>query len=139
MNFEKMKQEMDAWFNSPEGEASLKKFGEDMEQKDLFNERVETKLHNYLSTLTDDELETLVNKFSIWEDKQENLLYNRGIDDNSLLFAKLSGMAERFGTKLPDQDEMFYGYGYEYRGYNFKTYFGQGSFTSLSKDGERYV
>jgi hypothetical protein len=134
-----MKQEMDAWFNSPEGEASLKKFGEDMEQKDLFNERVETKLHNYLSTLTDAELEILVEKLATWEYKQENLLYNRGIDGNSLLFAKLSGMAERFGTKLPYQDEMFYGYGYEYRGYEFKTYFGQGSFTSLSKGEERYV
>lgn len=139
MNWEKMKQEMDAWFNSPEGEASLKKFGEDMREKDLFNERVETKLHNYLSTLTDAELEILVEKLATWEYKQENLLYSRGIDGNSLLFAKLSGMAERFGTKLPDQDEMFYGYGYEYRGYHFKTYFGQGSFTSLSKGEERYV
>lgn len=139
MNWEKMKQDMDAWFNSPEGEASLKKFGEDMREKDLFNERVETKLHNYLSTLTDAELEILVEKLATWEYKQENLLYSRGIDGNSLLFAKLSGMAERFGTKLPDQDEMFYGYGYEYRGYHFKTYFGQGSFTSLSKGEERYV
>lgn len=139
MNFEKMKQEMDAWFNSPEGEASIKKFGEDMRQKDLFNERVETKLHNYISTLTDAELEILVEKLATWEYKQENLLYSRGIDGNSLLFAKLSGMAERFGTKLPDQDEMFYGYGYEYRGYNFKTYFGQGSFTSLTKGEKRYV
>jgi hypothetical protein len=139
MDYEKMKKELDDWFNSPEGEASLKKFGEDMEQKDLFSERVETKLHNYLSTLTDDELDVLVNKLSIWEDKQERLLYRRGIDDNSLLFAKLCGMAERFGTKLPDQNEMFYGYGYEYRGYVFKTYFGQGSFTSLTKGEERYI
>ena len=91
------------------------------------------------TTLTDAELEILVEKLATWEYKQENLLYSRGIDDNSLLFAKLSGMAERFGTKLPDQDEMFYGYGYEYRGYHFKTYFGQGSFTSLSKGEERYV
>ena len=139
MDWEKMKKEIDDWFNSPEGGASLKKFGEDMEQKDLFNERVETKLHNYLSTLTDDELDILVNKLSIWEDKQEGLLYRRGIDGNSLLFAKLCGMAERFGTKLPDQNEMFYGYGYQYRGYDFKTYFGQGSFTSLTKGEERYI
>ena len=139
MNWEKMKQEMDAWFNSPEGQASLEKFGDDMKQKDLFNERVETKLHNYLSTLTDGELEKLVEKLATWEYKQENLLYSRGIDGNSLLFAKLCGMAERFGTKLPDQYEMFYGYGYEYRGYNFKTYFGQGSFTCLSKGEVRYI
>jgi hypothetical protein len=139
MNLEKMKQEIDAWFNSPEGQASLEKFGEDMKQKDLFNERVETKLHNYLSTLTDGELEILVEKLATWEYKQENLLYSRGIDGNSLLFAKLCGMAERFGTKLTDQYEMFYGYGYQYRGYDFKTYFGQGSFTSLTKGEERYI
>ena len=139
MDFEKMKQEMDAWFESPEGKASIDTFNKELEQTDLFNERIETKLHNYLSTLTDAELDILVNKFSVWEDKQEGLLYRRGIDDNSLLFAKLSGMAERFGTKLPDQDEMFYGYGYEYRGFEFKTYFGQGSFTSLSKNNIRFV
>lgn len=44
MDFEKMKKELDDWFNSPEGEASLKKFGEDMKQKDLFNERVDRQI-----------------------------------------------------------------------------------------------
>ena len=139
MDFEKMKQQINAWFESPEGKASIDTFNKELEQTDLFNERIETKLHNYLSTLTDVELDILSNKFSVWENKQQGLLYRRGIDDNSLLFAKLSGMAERFGTKLPDQDEMFYGYGYEYRGFEFKTYFGQGSFTSLSKNNIRFV
>jgi hypothetical protein len=139
MDFEKMKQEMDAWFNSPEGEASIKKFGEELEQTELFRERIDTKLHNYLSTLTDDELSILVDKFVIWEDKQQSLLWDRGIDGCSLLFSRLGGMAERFGVELPEQDEMFYGYGYDYRGYQFKTYHGQGSFTSLSRGDERYI
>jgi hypothetical protein len=139
MDFKKMSEEFSKWLDSPEGEASIKKFGEEMERKDLFNERVETKLHNYLSTLTDTELDVLVNKLSTWEDKQQSLLYRRGIDSCSLLFSKLTGMAGRFGVELPEQNEMFYGYGYEYRGYQFKTYHGQGSFTSLTKGEERYV
>lgn len=139
MDFEKMKQQIDAWFDSPEGKASIDKFSKDLEQTEQFNERVETKLHNYLSTLTDAELDILVNKFLVWENKQQSLLYRRSIDGCSLLFAKLSGTAKRFGTKLPEQEEMFYGYGYEYRGFEFKTYFGQGSFTSLSKNNIRFV
>ena len=139
MDFKKMSEDFSKWLDSPEGEASIKKFGEEMERKDLFNERVETKLHNYLSTLTDDDLAMLTDKFVIWEDKQQSLLWDRGIDGCSLLFSRLSEMAERFGVELPEQNEMFYGHGYDYRGYQFKTYHGQGSFTSLSKGDERYI
>jgi hypothetical protein len=139
MDFKKMSEDFAKWLDSPEGEASIKKFHEELEQAELFKERIDTKLHNYLSTLTDDELSILVDKFVIWEDKQQSLLLDRGIDDCSLLFSRLGGMAKRFGVELPEQNEMFYGYGYDYRGYQFKTYHGQGSFTSLSKGDERYI
>jgi len=127
------------WLDSEEGKESIKKFHEKIALADSVKDKVITRIHNYLSTLTDDELETLCIKFSDWEDMQVDKLYDRGIDGNSLLFTRLTQMAEKFGEELPEQNEMFYGHGSKYRGYDFKTYYGQGSFTSLTKDDNRYV
>jgi len=44
------------WLDSEEGKESIKKFHEKIALADSVKDNVITRIHNYLSTLTDDEL-----------------------------------------------------------------------------------
>lgn len=132
MDFEKMKQKIDAWFASPEGKASIER------EKQRIKRDSERKQQawEFLESLSDEDYQNLLQKFIKWEEQFEEREYEKGKLKSSnifnIIFSAISHNAEPC-----DDDNMFFGGGSTYRGYDWKVFIGQGSFHTIEKDGSR--
>jgi hypothetical protein len=92
-----------------------------------------------IENLKDDELYVWMKKFFKWEEKYEELQYNMGIITSSNIFNSLFEFIYKKGTELKnDFSEDFLSGVYEWRGYVFKIYQGQGCFFRVIKD-DKYL
>ena len=131
-DFEKLKKEMQDFFDSPAGQASIEKFRKSMELKD----EKEEKLWEFLESLSQERFDELLSQFILWEDAFEEREYQKGKLKSSNIYNTLFDAIRKHGTEY-ENDDMFFGGGASYRGYEFLVYVGQGSFYTIEKKGER--
>jgi hypothetical protein len=132
MDFEKMKQKIDAWFESPEGKASMererKRIKRDAERK--------KQAWEFLESLSDEDYRELLHTFIKWEERFEEREYEKGKHKSSNLFNTIFSVISHNAEEC-DDDNMFFGGGSTYRGFEWKVFVGQGSFYTIEENGER--
>jgi hypothetical protein len=124
------------YYETEEGKASIKEFQRKAKLREEYKERWEEKFTQKLLSLSDDELESLMRRFCEWEEKYHDMWYKRGVDTSSRIMGALINSTKALGENI-DSDEDFFSGGHTYRGYTFKTFCGQGCFTSITKGEER--
>lgn len=132
MDFEKMKQKMHEWFESEEGKKSVENFGKKLKIED------DRKKHmwSFLESLSDEQFDELLPRFIKWEEKFEGREYDKGKLKASNIWNNVFGVITDYAPQY-ENDDMFFGGGATYRGYQWIVYIGQGSFYTIEKDGER--
>jgi len=124
------------FYDSPEGQESIKKFHA---LEDHRNNRIKA-IHEYLETKTDAELKVMAESFFAREKKYQDYMYDvRHCETCSRILGALITVANEYGTELKIKDEDFLSGAMKYRGYSFKTYCGQGCFTRVSKGKKGYI
>ena len=132
MDFEKLRKKMRDFFDSPEGKASVEKFKKSQEIK---SDR-EEKMWDFLESLSQERFNELLSQFILWEDAFEEREYQKGYLKSSNIYNTMfSALIEH--CEDPEKNDMFYGGGASYRGYDFLVYVGQGSFYTIEKNGAR--
>jgi hypothetical protein len=136
MDLSKQLKALRDFYDSPEGQESIKKFHR---LRDHYDNRIKA-IHEYLETKTDAELKVMAESFFAREKKYQDYMYDvRHCETNSRIFGSLIGVADQYGTELKIKDEDFLSGAVKYRGYSFKTYCGQGCFTRVSKGKKGYI
>ena len=136
MDLSKQIKAMKDFYDSPEGQKSIEKFHR---LQDHRNNRIKA-IHTYLSTKTDAELKVMAESFFAKEQKYQDYMYDvRHCETCSRILGALIAVADEFGTELKIKDEMFLSGAMKYRGYSFKTYCGQGCYTTVSKGKKGYI
>jgi len=107
----------------------ISSYGKKLETK----ENVKQKYINIINSFTDEEFEEKFHKFLIWEEKYEEMCYQRHVLSNSNIWDFVFDTSVEHGKEL-DIYEDFLGGAYEYRGYIFKIFHGQGCFFRIEKD-----
>ena len=132
MDFEKMKQKMHEWFESEEGKKSVENFGKGLKIKD------DRKKHmwSFLESLTFEQFNELLPRFIKWEEKFEDREYDKGKLKTSNIWNNVFDAIMDYAPEY-ENDDMFFGGGATYRGYQWIVYIGQGSFYVIEKDGKR--
>lgn len=131
-DFAKLKKEMNDFFDSPAGQASIEKFRKSLELED---ERKQ-KMWEYLESLSDKEYRSKLQKLIEWEDQFEEREYQKGKLKSSNIFNTVFDAITK-NAKEYENDDMFFGGGASYRGNQWIVYVGQGSFYTIEENGER--
>jgi len=90
---------------------------------------------NYTSDLSQEEIDSLFESFLVWEKNYEESWYKRGVLNSSNIFGAICKLAENKGADCYHviQDKDFLGGAWEYKGYRFSVFNGQGSFWRIEK------
>ena len=132
MDFEKMKQKMDEWFESPEGKASMER-----ERRRIIRDAErKQQAWEFLESLSDEDYRELLHKFIKWEERFEEREYEKGKHKSSNLFNTIFSAISHNAEEC-DDDNMFFGGGSTHRGFDWKVFVGQGSFYTIEENGER--
>ncbi len=132
MDFKAMKKRMDEWFDSPEGKASMER-----ERRRIIRDAErKQQAWEYLESLTDEDYRKKLLQLIEWEDRFEEREYQKGKHKSSNIFNTIFS-AISHNAESCDDDNMFFGGGSTYRGFNWKVYVGQGSFYTIEENGER--
>lgn len=127
---------MREYLESELGKKSMEEWALKMHRIDERKERWIKKFNDYLKPLNDEDFDILMEDFTIWEEKYDDMWYNRGTLTYSNILSTLFDTAETFGTTL-ETEEMFEAVRHEYRGYVFSLYQGQGSIIGITYKGKR--
>lgn len=134
LDINKMKKQIDDFFNSDKGKESIIKFREKMDKQDAFYKYWVERLKVNLSNKTDEELLVLFEKFHKHSEKRREILWNQRIDGDTSLYPHIKRLFVEVGVGAPED-----AYGdfscsvYDWRGYRCEMYCGQGCFYSLTK------
>jgi len=120
-----------AFLDSPEGEESIKRFHQEIEEKENRKKRNAMRIIHHIKDLSDDGLHAAFLRFFKWEEKYEEMFYRRGILTQSNIMTAIQSAWEMAGDTDLDFDEEFFSGGASFRGYIFKTYCGQGCFARI--------
>jgi hypothetical protein len=97
-----------------------------------------TKVESFIDSLPEDQLDEWITKLINWERKFEELQYRvNHCDTSSNIFHLLTKALSKRSNPINDLDENFLADAFEWRGYIFKLYVGQGAFWAIEKDLER--
>jgi hypothetical protein len=132
MDYAAMKKRMDEWFESPEGKASMERLSRRMIRED---ER-KTQAWEFLESLSDEDHKKFVYRLVEWEERFEEREYQKGKEKSSNIFSTIFS-AISHNAEACDDDNMFFGGGSTYRGFEWKVFVGQGSFYTIEENGER--
>jgi hypothetical protein len=132
MDYAAMKKRMDEWFESPEGKASIER----QHRRIIREDERKKKAWEFLESLSDDEYRKFIYRLVEWEELFEEREYQKGKLKSSNIFSTIFS-AISHNAEYCDDDNMFFGGGSSYRGFEWKVYVGQGSFYTIEENGER--
>ena len=134
MDYKKLLEEHNKFLNSTEGIKATNSFIEKIKREELFNKRWHNKIKDYILSLNDEELVALYYKYEKFNDKQRDILLNRGIDGNSFISSFLFKIFREIGKEYSSNDDtsIFLAGSYSYKMLLSELYIGQGSFTDIS-------
>jgi hypothetical protein len=128
-------EEIEAFFDSPEGKESLEKFAEKIRREEEHRDRWVDRMWNRIKDDIDGSIERLDNWYS--SDKYRDREYRRGYEARESLFWVLLGVAEKYGSEVGDEYELyanaFTGEMYKLGSYYIQVMYGQGSVIRIDK------
>lgn len=126
-------QQYKEYLESEEGQTELKALANKIEIRNIQDENWNRKISSLIINLDDTQLSNLFSKFILWETKYEERYYKRGILTHSNIFNRVYDTIEEIGRDITDEINYraFLSSAYEYRGYRFEMYCGQGSFIRI--------
>ncbi len=128
-------EEIEAFFESPEGKESLEKFAEKLRREDEYKDRWVDRMWNRIKDDIDGSIERLDNWYG--SDKYRDREYRRGYEPREKLFWILLGVAEKYGSEVGDEYEIyansFTGEMYKLGSYYIQVMYGQGSVIRIDK------
>ena len=128
-------EEINAFFESPEGKESLEKFAEKLRREDEYKDRWVDRMWNRIKGDIDGSIEHLDNWYG--SDKYRDREYRRGYEPREKLFWILLGVAEKYGSEVGDEYEIyansFTGEMYKLGSYYIQVMYGQGSVIRIDK------
>jgi len=95
-----------------------------------------TQAWEFLESLSDEEYKKFIYRLVEWEEQFEEREYQKGKEKSSNIFSTIFSAISHNAEEC-DDDNMFFGGGSTYRGFNWKVYVGQGSFYTIEENGER--
>ena len=128
-----MKKRMDEWFESPEGKESMER----QSRRIIREDERKTQAWEFLESLSDEEYKKFIYRLVEWEEQFEEREYQKGKLKSSNIFGTIFSAISHNAEECDDEDNMFFGGGSTYRGFNWKVYVGQGSFYTIEENGER--
>ena len=128
--------EIDVWFDSDKGKEAVERCALKWKKEDEYKGRWVERFNTYFETLNDSDFEILIETLTIWEEKYDDMWYDRGILTYSNLLGTLLNVSETYGTTL-ESEEMFEAARHEYRGFVFSVYHGQGTIIGITYKGKR--
>jgi hypothetical protein len=121
-------------FTDEQWEVLKKDFAEIIKKDLVYKKRQEERISKFIEKLSQEEIESWINKFLKWEDKYEERYYDKGIQTHSKIFGHLIDVLESKGKQIRIyRDEMFCTNGFKWNKYKFKLYQGQGAFWRIWK------
>lgn len=128
-------EEINAFFESPEGKESLEKFAEKLRREQEHRDRWVDRMWNRIKDDIDGSIEHLDNWYG--SDKYRDREYRRGYEPREKLFWILLGVAEKYGSEVGDEYEIyanqFTGEMYKLGSYYIQVMYGQGSVIRIDK------
>jgi hypothetical protein len=128
-------EEIEAFFDSPEGKESLEKFAEKLRREQEHRDRWVDRMWNRIKDDIDGSIERLDNWYS--SDKYRDREYRRGYEARETLFWVLLGVAEKYGSEVGDEYELyanpFTGEMFKIGSYIIQVMYGQGSVIRIDK------
>ncbi len=128
-------EEMEAFFDSPEGKESLEKFAEKLRREQEHRDRWVDRMWNRIKDNIDGSIEHLDNWYS--SDKYRDREHRRGYEARETLFWVLLGVAEKYGSEVGDEYELyanpFTGEMFKIGSYIIQVMYGQGSVIRIDK------
>ncbi len=128
-------EEINAFFESPEGKESLEKFAEKLRREQEHRDRWVDRMWNRIKDDIDGSIERLDNWYS--SDKYRDREYRRGYEARESLFWVLLGVAEKYGSEVGDEYELyanpFTGEMFKIGSYIIQVMYGQGSVIRIDK------
>lgn len=112
-----------------------KKFWEDYERKEQIAQKQINKVRDYILDLSIDEFHSQFADFLKREEELEERYYQKSILTSSRVFNAICGMVQEEGHDVFEQieDPMFLSGAWEWRGYRFSLYCGQGCFWRIEQ------
>jgi hypothetical protein len=129
-------EEMEAFFESPEGKESLEKFAEKIRREQEHRDRWVDRMWDRIKDDIDGSIERLDNWYS--SDKYRDREYRRGYEARERLFWVLLGVAEMYGIACDEKEyeiyaNQFTGEMYKLGSYYIQVMYGQGSVIRIDK------
>jgi len=108
---------------------------ERLKKEKAYNARQEERISRFIEKLSQEEIESWMDKFLKWENEYEEYCYTkRHIITNSKIFEHLIDILESQGKQIRiHRDEDFCTGGFKWNKYRFKLYQGQGAFWRIWK------
>lgn len=117
------------FLESPEGKKSMSNFSKKLKiQSERRNQAWE-----FLESLSEERFEELLEKMIVREEIFEEREYQKGKLKSSNVFNTVFNAILENSKEECDDDNMFFGGGSIYRGYEWKVFVGQGSFYTIEK------
>jgi hypothetical protein len=127
--------EINAFFDSPEGKKSLEKFAEKIKREEEHKDRWIDRMWNRIEDDIDGSVEHLLNWYE--SDKYRDREYKMGCEPREELLWVLLGVAEKYGSEVGDEYEIyanaFTGEMYKLGSYYIQVMHGQGSVIAIDK------
>jgi hypothetical protein len=127
--------EINAFFDSPEGKESLEKFAEKLKREQEHKDRWIDRMWNHIKDDVDGSIEHLGNWYC--SDKYRDREYKMGYEPREKLLWVLLGVAEKYGSEVGDEYEIyansFTGEMYKLGSYIIQVMHGQGSVIIVEK------
>jgi hypothetical protein len=128
-------EEINAFFDSPEGKESLEKFAEKLRREQEHKDRWIDRMWNRIKDDIDGSIERLDNWYG--SDKYRDREYKKMYEPREELFWVLLGAAEKYGSEVGDEYELyanpFTGEMYKIGSYYIQVMYGQGSVIRIDK------
>ena len=117
------------FLESPEGKKSMSNFAKKIKRE---GER-RNQAWEFLESLSEERFEELLEKMIVREEIFEEREYQKGKLKSSNVFNTVFNAILENSKEECDDDNMFFGGGSIYRGYEWKVFVGQGSFYTIEK------
>jgi hypothetical protein len=128
-------EEINTFFDSPEGKESLEKFAEKLRREQEHKDRWIDRMWNRIKDDIDGSIERLDNWYG--SDKYRDREYKKMYEPREELFWVLLGAAEKYGSEVGDEYELyantFTGEMYKLGSYFIQVMYGQGSVIRIDK------
>lgn len=111
----------------------VEKYIADLKIKREIQDKRLTSIRNFIESLSEDEMYSLMDRFINWEKAYQEMWYKRGVETDSNLLNRITDLARDYGIQQEPLDD-FQTLDTTWKGYRFKLYMGQGSFWRIYKD-----